>query len=78
MKHWPVLAFGSGLVGSLLGTRLIEEIGWHHRYHAVVLEFLTIAMGIIGWQIWADQKNNWKVLAVEGLGTILGTWVILS
>jgi hypothetical protein len=73
-----VLAFLSGFVGSLLGTRLVEEIAWHHRWHAVLLEAATVGVGIVGWQIWARRDQDWRVLAMEGAGAVLATFVILS
>ena len=76
--HWTVVSFFSGLVGSLLGTRLLQEIQWGHRYHAVGLEGLTVLAGIVGWQIWASREHDPKVLFIEGVGTLLGTWIVLS
>lgn len=75
---WPTAAFLSGLIGSLLTTRLVQEIGWRHRYHAVGLEVLAIGAAIVGWTIWARRAGDWKVLAIEGMGTVLGTWIVLS
>lgn len=78
IRHWAVVAFSTGLFGSLLATRGIQEIQWGHRYHACGLEVLGIGLGIVGWQLWARRENDWKVLAIEGIGTVLGTWLVLS
>lgn len=76
--HWTLIALGSGFVGSLLTTRLVQEIAWHHRFHAVGLECLAVLVAIVGWQLWSKRKNDWKVLALEGLGTVIGTFLVLS
>jgi len=76
--HWSIVAFLSGFAGSLLTTRLIEEIAWGHRWHATGLEVLVVLTAIVGWQLWAARENDWKVLVVEGVGAVLGTNIVLS
>ena len=75
---WPTAAFLSGLVGSLLSTRLVQEIQWGHRWHAVALELLATGVGILALQIWAARNHDWLVLAIEGVGVSLGTLLVLS
>ena len=75
---WPTAAFFAGLIGSLLATRLVQEIDWGHRFHAVGLEIAATAVGILALQIWHAKDGDWRVLAIEGAGTVLGTFAILS
>lgn len=74
MWVWLV-SLGIGFAASVLTTLGLIAIAERRACMAALWEALTIGVTIGAWQLWAARDNDWKILAVEGLGTVLGTWL---
>ncbi len=70
-----IASFGIGFAASVLTTLCWIAIAERRAWWAALWEALTIGVTIGAWQLWAVRDNDWKVLAVEGLGTVVGTWL---
>lgn len=74
--QWVWLAsFGIGLSASVLTTLCWLAVTARRAWAAALWEALTIGVSIGAWQLWAARDNDWRILAVEGLGTVVGTWI---
>lgn len=73
---WAWLAsFSIGFLASVLTTLCWIAIADRKAWTAALWEALTIGITIGAWQLWAALDNDWKILAIEGLGTVAGTWL---
>ena len=76
------LAFGLGLLGSVLATLMVRAIAAEPRTRvtiaaAMTLELLTGLVGIWGWQLWAARRHDRRILVAELAGSVLGTGLAL-
>ena len=62
----------------MLATLLVRAIAAGHRWEATILDFAVLAVAAIGYQIWALNDHDIRVLLVEALGSACGTFLALS
>jgi len=63
-------------VGSILATYLVQAIADRRLVAAVSLDAAVGVLGVIAWQLWAKADHDWRVLASELAGSVLGTGII--
>ena len=68
-------AFLTGLLASILATWLIQAIASRMFWSAILLDATAGSCGIVAYQLWAKNDHDWKVLAAELCGSVLGTAV---
>ena len=76
------LAFGLGLLGSVLGTLMVRAIAADPQTTATVTAAMTLELcvgllGIWGWQLWAARRHDRRILVAELAGSVLGTGLAL-
>ena len=74
----PLLPFGLGFVGSVVGTLLVRAMFLRLTWVAMGLELLAGLLGIWAWQLWAKTDHSSKVLIAELVGSVLGTGLALK
>ena len=72
------LPFATGLVGSVFANLMLYWFNRDHRARTILYEGLSIAAGIVAYQVWAAQHNDWQVLAAEGVGALVGTYIAMT
>ena len=66
-----------GFVASWLMTLCWAAIADRRRWAAAAYEAAALAVSIVAWQLWADSGNDWRILAAEAMGTVVGTWLAI-
>lgn len=73
-----VLMFLLGYLCSLLGTELIVLIGDGHRWAATGFDFLVMMAAAMSYQVWHNERYDFRLLVIEAVGSAIATFMVLS
>ena len=72
------LMFALGYVCSLIGTALIQRIDRGEAWASAGLDFLVMMAAAMSYQVWHNERHDFRLLVVEALGSTLATFLVVK
>lgn len=70
-----LIALGLGLITGGAWVLFVQGV-IDNRLKAALADIVIIAPSLTTYQLWADMDNDWRMLALYGVGSVIATYFL--